>query len=96
MTMGMQNFELREFTQAIYSAREAVMQRISSQAAALGASGVVGVNVGHTVRPQRSAAASACASSRHDGDVHRRRHSDPRGRRHARSTAPKPVVDLYT
>ena len=52
LTMGVQSFELREFTEAIYSAREAVMQRISGQAAALGASGVVGMNVGHTVRPQ--------------------------------------------
>ncbi len=52
LTMGRQNFELREFTQAIYSAREAVMQRISGQAAALNASGIVGMNIGHTVRPQ--------------------------------------------
>jgi uncharacterized protein YbjQ (UPF0145 family) len=51
MTMGVRNFELREFTQAIYSAREAVMQRITGQAAGLGASGVVGVQIGHTVRP---------------------------------------------
>jgi uncharacterized protein YbjQ (UPF0145 family) len=51
-TMGVQSFELREFSQAIYSAREAVMQRITGQASALGASGVVGMNIGHTVRPQ--------------------------------------------
>jgi len=51
-TMGVQSFELREFTQAIYSAREAVMQRIAGQASALGAAGVVGVRIGHTVRPQ--------------------------------------------
>jgi uncharacterized protein YbjQ (UPF0145 family) len=51
LTMGMQNFELREFTQAIYTARETVMQRITSQAASLGASGVVGMKIGHTVRP---------------------------------------------
>jgi uncharacterized protein YbjQ (UPF0145 family) len=52
MTMGVQSFELREFTQAIYSAREAVMQRIAGQAASLGASGVVGMKIGHTVSPR--------------------------------------------
>jgi uncharacterized protein YbjQ (UPF0145 family) len=51
LTMGVQSFELREFTQAIYSAREAVMQQITGQASALGAAGVVGVQIGHTVRP---------------------------------------------
>jgi uncharacterized protein YbjQ (UPF0145 family) len=51
MMMGAQNFELREFTQAIYSAREAVMQQITGQASALGAAGVVGVKIGHSVRP---------------------------------------------
>jgi uncharacterized protein YbjQ (UPF0145 family) len=52
MTMGVQSFELREFTQAIYSAREAVMQRITAQASSLGASGVVGVKIGHSVSPR--------------------------------------------
>jgi uncharacterized protein YbjQ (UPF0145 family) len=51
LTMGVQSFELREFTQAIYSAREAVMREITGQASALGASGVVGVKIGHTARP---------------------------------------------
>ncbi len=51
LTMGVRNFELREFTQAVYSAREAVMAQITSQASALGASGVVGVRIGHSVRP---------------------------------------------
>jgi uncharacterized protein YbjQ (UPF0145 family) len=51
LTMGVQNFELREFTQAIYSAREAVMQQITGQASSLGAAGVVGVKIGHSVRP---------------------------------------------
>ena len=50
--MGVQNFELREFTQAVYSAREAVMQQIAGQASALGASGVVGVRIGHSVQPR--------------------------------------------
>jgi uncharacterized protein YbjQ (UPF0145 family) len=51
LTMGVQSFELREFTQAVYSAREAVMGQIAAQASSLGASGVVGVKVGHTLRP---------------------------------------------
>src|SRR5580692_2810840 len=51
LTMGTQNYELREFTQAVYSAREAVMQQITGQGAALGAAGVVGVKIDHTVRP---------------------------------------------
>src|ERR1700685_2306024 len=51
LSMGVQNYELREFTQAVYSAREAVMQQITGQAAALGAAGVVGVKIDHTVRP---------------------------------------------
>jgi uncharacterized protein YbjQ (UPF0145 family) len=51
LTMGVQSFELREFTQAIYSAREAVMQQITGQAAALGAAGVVGVKINHSARP---------------------------------------------
>jgi uncharacterized protein YbjQ (UPF0145 family) len=48
---GAENFELREFTQAIYSARETVMAQLTGQAAALGASGVVGVRIGHTANP---------------------------------------------
>jgi uncharacterized protein YbjQ (UPF0145 family) len=51
LTMGVRNFELTEFTQAIYTARETVMQRVTGQAASLGASGVVGMKIGHTVRP---------------------------------------------
>jgi uncharacterized protein YbjQ (UPF0145 family) len=48
----MANYELREFTQAIYGARETVMQRITAQAGQLGATGVVGVRIGHTIRQQ--------------------------------------------
>jgi uncharacterized protein YbjQ (UPF0145 family) len=48
---SMQPYELREFTQALYSARERVMGQISAQATALGASGVVGVRIGHTIQP---------------------------------------------
>jgi uncharacterized protein YbjQ (UPF0145 family) len=44
---GMQNFELREFTQAFYNARETVMADLGMQAARLDASGIVGVRIGH-------------------------------------------------
>jgi uncharacterized protein YbjQ (UPF0145 family) len=48
MMMGpVQTYELQEFTQAFYDARETVMAQISAQASALGASGVVGVKIGH-------------------------------------------------
>lgn len=48
MLMGpVQNFELQEFTQAFYDARETVMAQLGAQASALGASGVVGVKIGH-------------------------------------------------
>ncbi|MCW3019137.1 MAG: hypothetical protein JWN10_1445 [Solirubrobacterales bacterium] len=96
LTMGVQNFEMREFTQAIYSAREAVMQRISGQAAALGASGVVGVNVGHTVRPQTLGGGVGMREMR--GLMVTFTAVGTAIREDAEKTvaAPKPVVDLYT
>jgi uncharacterized protein YbjQ (UPF0145 family) len=51
LTMGVRNFELREFTQAIYSAREAVMAQVTAQASQLGASGIVGMKIEHSVTP---------------------------------------------
>jgi uncharacterized protein YbjQ (UPF0145 family) len=42
-----QNYEQQEFTRAFYEAREQVMTRLSAQASALGATGVVGVRIGH-------------------------------------------------
>jgi uncharacterized protein YbjQ (UPF0145 family) len=42
-----QNFELREFTRAFYNARESVMGELNAQASAIGASGIVGVRIGH-------------------------------------------------
>jgi uncharacterized protein YbjQ (UPF0145 family) len=50
MLGGVQNYELREFTQAVYGARETVMSRITDQAGSLGAAGVVGVRIAHTVQ----------------------------------------------
>jgi uncharacterized protein YbjQ (UPF0145 family) len=45
-----QTYELREFTQAFYAARETTMARLGDQAAALGASGIVGVSITHGAR----------------------------------------------
>ena len=103
LTMGVQNFELREFTQAIYSAREAVMQQITGQASSLGASGVVGVKIGHTVRPHTLSGGMGMGGGLAGG-------RELRGlmvtftavgtaiRQDEKVTvpAPKPVVDLFT
>jgi uncharacterized protein YbjQ (UPF0145 family) len=45
--MFSENSELREFTQGVYNAREAVMAELSAQAAQLGAAGIVGMRVNH-------------------------------------------------
>jgi uncharacterized protein YbjQ (UPF0145 family) len=47
----MQNQELGQYTQGVYEAREAVMSRVSAQAASLRANGVVGMRVGHSIQP---------------------------------------------
>ncbi|HXW58576.1 MAG TPA: heavy metal-binding domain-containing protein [Solirubrobacteraceae bacterium] len=44
-----QSYEMTEFTAAVYSAREQVMGRLGAQAQQRGASGVVGVRIGHSV-----------------------------------------------
>ncbi len=54
----MQNFELRQFTQAFYSAREQVMERMGAQAQQLGASGIVGVRIAHSAQPHTATSAS--------------------------------------
>ncbi len=46
----MGNQEMTGYTQGIYEAREAVMSRVSAQAAAVGASGVVGMRVSHNIQ----------------------------------------------
>jgi uncharacterized protein YbjQ (UPF0145 family) len=48
---GMQNFELREFTQTFYNARESVMGELNAQASTIGASGIVGVRIDHRAVP---------------------------------------------
>ena len=53
-----QNYELREFTEGVYGAREQVMGRLNRQAQELGASGIVGVRIGHTVRRQEVGSAN--------------------------------------
>jgi uncharacterized protein YbjQ (UPF0145 family) len=45
------NQELPEFTQGIYGAREAVVARMTAQAARLRASGVIGVRIDHGIQP---------------------------------------------
>jgi uncharacterized protein YbjQ (UPF0145 family) len=52
--MGAQsyNYELREFTQALYGAREQVMQSMGAQAQSMGATGIVGVRINHSMRRQ--------------------------------------------
>jgi uncharacterized protein YbjQ (UPF0145 family) len=49
MLGGEESFELREFTQAIYAAREGVMERMGAQARSLNASGIVGVRIDHSI-----------------------------------------------
>ncbi|HEY3828403.1 MAG TPA: heavy metal-binding domain-containing protein [Solirubrobacteraceae bacterium] len=50
-TMGFtQNQELPEYTEGFYEARELVMERMTAQAAQLGATGVVGVRVNHGIQ----------------------------------------------
>jgi uncharacterized protein YbjQ (UPF0145 family) len=50
MSAPRENFELREFTEALYAAREDTMHGLGSQALALNASGIVGVRIDHQIR----------------------------------------------
>jgi uncharacterized protein YbjQ (UPF0145 family) len=45
-----QNQELPEYTEGFYGARELVMQRMSAQAAQLGATGMIGVRINHGIQ----------------------------------------------
>jgi uncharacterized protein YbjQ (UPF0145 family) len=47
----MPNQELTQYTQGVYEARETTMARVTAQAGALRADGVVGVRIDHTIRP---------------------------------------------
>ena len=99
---SMQPYELSEFTQALYSARERTMGQITRQASALGASGVVGVRIGHTMQPRTLGAGMGGAVGGFGARELRgmmitfnavgtaiRQHAD------AEIQAPKPVVDLF-
>jgi uncharacterized protein YbjQ (UPF0145 family) len=89
-----QNYELREFTQAVYGARETVMQRISSQAEALGAAGVVGVRIGHTV--QSRSLGGGMLGRETGGMMVTFEAIGTAIREHGQATAllPKPIIDL--
>ncbi len=103
LTMGVRNFELREFTQAMYRAREAVMGRITGQASALGAAGVVGVKVGHTVQPHTLSGGMGMGAGLAGGRELRGlmvtfTAVGPAIQQHGDATipAPKPTIDLFT
>lgn len=53
-----ENREIPAYTQGIYAAREQTMQRLNLQAQQLGASGIVGVRIGHTARRQEVGSAN--------------------------------------
>jgi uncharacterized protein YbjQ (UPF0145 family) len=96
LTMGTQNFELREFTQAVYAAREAVMQRIDGQASALGASGVIGVRIGHSVQPRTLGGGVGMREMRGLMVTFNVIGTAIHQREDATVQPPKPVVDLFT
>jgi uncharacterized protein YbjQ (UPF0145 family) len=85
ITPGQESFELREFTQAIYAAREQVMGRLGVQAQALGASGIVGVRIAHEI--SRQGKGSLMVTFHAVGTAIR---EGP----HATPPAPKPIIDL--
>ena len=96
---SMQPYELSEFTQALYNARERTMGQINRQAAALGASGVVGVRIGHTIRPHTLSGGigGGFGASELRGMMVTFNAVGTAIRQHDRAEiqAPKPVVDLF-
>jgi uncharacterized protein YbjQ (UPF0145 family) len=96
---SMQPYELTEFTQALYNARERTMGRLTNQAAALGASGVVGVRIGHTIRPHTIS--SGMGGGFGAGELRGMMvtfnavGTAIRQHEHAEIQAPEPVVDLF-
>ncbi|HME02366.1 MAG TPA: heavy metal-binding domain-containing protein [Solirubrobacteraceae bacterium] len=86
-----QNFELREFTQGFYAAREQVMGRMGEQAERLGASGIVGVRLAHSVGQMGAGGGQTglLATFHAIGTaVHDRPDVEP--------PAPKPTIDVST
>jgi uncharacterized protein YbjQ (UPF0145 family) len=94
MLGGAQNYELREFTQAVYGARETVMSRITDQARSLGAAGVVGVRIAHAVQRR---ALGGMAGREASGVMVTFEAIGTAIREHGAATAPIPeaVIDLY-
>jgi uncharacterized protein YbjQ (UPF0145 family) len=99
---SMQPYELSEFTQALYNARERAMGQITSQAIGLGASGVVGVRIGHTIQPRTMGGGMGGAIGGFGGRelrgmmvtfhavgtaIHQHAHADVQ--------PPEPVIDLF-
>jgi uncharacterized protein YbjQ (UPF0145 family) len=98
---SMQPYELTEFTQALYNARERTMGQINRQAAALGASGVVGVRIGHTIRPHTLSGGMGGVGGFGAGELRGMMvtfnavGTAIRQHEHAEIQAPEPVVDLF-
>ena len=96
---SMQPHELSEFTQALYNARERTDRPDHRQAAALGASGVVGVRIGHAIRPHTlsSGMGGGFGASELRGMMVTFNAVGTAIRQHAHAEiqAPKPVVDLF-
>lgn len=90
----MENQELREFTQGVYSAREIAMGRMTAQAAELGASGVIGTRIEHGISP-----VSLGGGRYQRGGLMVTFHAIGTAIRETPKTspyAPKPIVDLTT
>jgi uncharacterized protein YbjQ (UPF0145 family) len=82
---GQESFELREFTQAVYAAREQVMRRLGFQAQALGASGIVGVRIAHEISRQGQGGLMVTFHAIGTA-IEEATHATP--------AAPKPIIDL--
>lgn len=95
--MGATNYELREFTQAFYNARETVMAQLSAQAGSMGASGIVGMRIDHTARQHELAAAGFGGGGSRTGLMvtFNAIGTAIRQRADAAVSVPKPVLDLY-
>jgi uncharacterized protein YbjQ (UPF0145 family) len=90
----MENQELREFTQGVYSAREIAMGRMTAQAAEMGASGVIGTRIEHGIGP-----VSLGGGRYQRGGLMVTFHAIGTAIRETPKTsayAPKPIVDLTT
>jgi uncharacterized protein YbjQ (UPF0145 family) len=88
------NQELPEFTQGVYSARETVVERLTEQAAKLGASGMIGVRIAHGMQRM-----SVGAGTYSRGGLLMTFHAIGTAIREDRASvpqAPRPIIDLTT